>query len=79
MIYEVFQMELEEKSKASGRKRLQSDIQKWEMKKIKLDKSEKDILAAYEPGKLKSVMTPARKKQIKEVAENTLKKDFVVI
>ena len=45
------------------------------MKKIKLDKSEKDILAAYESGELKSVMTPARKKQIKEVAENTLKKD----
>ena len=44
------------------------------MKKIKLDNSEKDILTAYEPGKLKSVMTPARKKQIKEVAENTLKK-----
>lgn len=45
------------------------------MKKIKLDKSERDTLTAYESGELKSVMTPARKKQIKEVAENTLKKD----
>lgn len=45
------------------------------MKKIKLDKSERDILTAYESGELKSVMTPAREKQIKEVAENTLKKD----
>lgn len=45
------------------------------MKKIKLDKSERDILIAYESGELKSVMTPARKKQIREVAENTLKKD----
>lgn len=49
------------------------------MKKIKLDKPEKDILTAYQSGKLKSVMTPARKKQIKEVAANTLKKDKHII
>ena len=29
------------------------------MKKIKLDKSERDILTAYESGELKSVMTSA--------------------
>ena len=45
------------------------------MKKIKLDKSEKDILAAYESGELKSVISPARQKQIKEAAKNTLNKD----
>ncbi len=45
------------------------------MKEIKLDKSEREILTAYESGALESVLTPARKKQIKEVAENTLKKD----
>ena len=28
------------------------------MKEIKLDKSERDILTAYESGELKSVMTP---------------------
>lgn len=45
------------------------------MKKIKPDKSERGILTACESGELKSVMTPAGKKQIKEVAENTLKKE----
>ncbi|MCK4707902.1 MAG: hypothetical protein KAU21_04735 [Gammaproteobacteria bacterium] len=45
------------------------------MKKIKLDKYEEEILAAYEADEFVSVMTPARKEEIKQVAENTFKKD----
>jgi predicted DNA binding CopG/RHH family protein len=45
------------------------------MNKLKLDKSEKDLLAALEGGELKSVLTPARKKLIRNAAEQTVKKD----
>ncbi len=45
------------------------------MSKLKLDKSEKDILSAFEGDEFKSVLTPARKKLIKSAAEQTVKKD----
>ncbi len=45
------------------------------MTKLKLDKYEKDILAAYEADEFISVMTPERRKEIQQVAENTFKKD----
>ena len=45
------------------------------MTKLKLDKSEKELLAAYEAGEFKSVLTPARKKFIKRAAEQTIRKD----
>ena len=45
------------------------------MKKLKLDKSEKELLAAYEAGEFKSVLTPARRKLIKHSAELAFKKD----
>lgn len=45
------------------------------MKEPKLEKSEKELLAAYEAGEFKSVLTPARKKLIKRVAEFSIKKD----
>ena len=45
------------------------------MKKLKLDKSEKELLAAFEAGQFKSVLTPARKKSIKRAAEYSVKKD----
>ncbi len=45
------------------------------MNKIKLDKSEKELLAAYEAGEFKSVLTPARKKFLKRAAEHSIKKD----
>ena len=45
------------------------------MSKVKLDKSEKELVAAYEAGEFKSVLTPIRRKQIKHSAENTFKKD----
>jgi len=45
------------------------------MKKIKLDKEEQDILAAYELGEFKSVMTDERKKQIEKMASVAFKKD----
>ena len=45
------------------------------MSKLKLDKSEQDLLAAFESGQLKSVLTPARKKLIKSSAEQTVKKE----
>ncbi len=45
------------------------------MKKIKLDRSEKELLAAYEAGEFKSVLTPARKKLIERAAEYSVKKD----
>ncbi len=45
------------------------------MSKVKLDKDEKRLLEAYESGEFKSVLTPAREKQIQEAATNTFKKD----
>lgn len=45
------------------------------MRKVKLDKSEKELLAAYKAGEFKSVLTPARKKSIKHSAEQAFKKD----
>ncbi len=45
------------------------------MKEIKLDQYEKDILEAYEADEYVSVMTPERKKEIQQIAENTFKKD----
>jgi predicted DNA binding CopG/RHH family protein len=45
------------------------------MSKVKLDKDEKRLVEAYESGEFKSVLTPARKKQIQEAATNTFKKD----
>jgi predicted DNA binding CopG/RHH family protein len=45
------------------------------MSNIKLDKSEKALLAAYEAGEFRSVLTPARKKLIKRTAEHAFKKD----
>jgi predicted DNA binding CopG/RHH family protein len=45
------------------------------MSKIKLDKSEKELLAAYEAGEFKSELTSARKEFLKQAAEQTVKKD----
>ncbi|MEN8800731.1 MAG: hypothetical protein ABF297_02045 [Thiogranum sp.] len=45
------------------------------MSKVKLDKEEKKLLKAYEAGEFESVLTPARKKQIREAASSTFKKD----
>ena len=45
------------------------------MTKRKLDKSEKELLAAFEGGEFKTVLTPARKKRIRSAAEQTVKKD----
>jgi predicted DNA binding CopG/RHH family protein len=45
------------------------------MSKMKLDKTEKALLADYEAGQFKSVMTAARKKLLKGAAEQTVKKD----
>jgi len=45
------------------------------MKKIKLDKEEKEILKDFEAGEYKSVLTPKRKKTLQAIAEATFKKD----
>ena len=45
------------------------------MKKIKLNKEEKEILKDFEAGEFKSVMTPRRKKALQAIAEETFKKD----
>ena len=45
------------------------------MSKVKLDKEEKKLLAAFEAGEYESVLTPTRKKQIVEAAATTFKKD----
>ena len=45
------------------------------MTKLKLDKEEKEILKAFEKGKLKSELTKKRKKEIRSAAEATFKKD----
>ncbi len=45
------------------------------MEKLKLDKEEQDILAAYDLGEFKSVMTKKRKNMIEEMAKVAFKKD----
>lgn len=45
------------------------------MSKAKLDKSEREILDAFESGEFQSVATPGRKKAAQKAAEETLKKD----
>jgi predicted DNA binding CopG/RHH family protein len=45
------------------------------MSKIKLDKSEKELLDDYEAGEFQSDLTPARKKMLQQTAEQTFKKD----
>ncbi len=41
----------------------------------KLDNEEKQILEDFETGEFESVLTPARKREIQAIAENTFKKD----
>jgi predicted DNA binding CopG/RHH family protein len=45
------------------------------MSKVKLDAEETEILRDFETGEFKSVLTPQRKKQLAEAAEETFKKD----
>jgi len=45
------------------------------MKKIKLNKEEKEILKDFEADEFESVMTPRRKKSLQAIAEETFKKD----
>ena len=45
------------------------------MSKVKLNKEESKLLKAYEAGEFKSALTRTRKKQIREAASNTFKKD----
>ena len=45
------------------------------MSKVKLDKEEKKLVTAYEANEFESVLTPARKKQIRDAATITFKKD----
>ena len=45
------------------------------MSKLKLDKEERKLLKSFEAGEFKSVLTPARRKIIRETASNTFKKD----
>jgi len=45
------------------------------MSKVKLDKEEKKLVAAFEADEYESVMTSARKKQIQKAAATTFKKD----
>lgn len=45
------------------------------MSKVKLDAEETEILRDFEAGEFKSVLTPQRKKQLAEAAEETFKKD----
>ena len=45
------------------------------MSKVKLDKDEQQILEAFEAGEFKSVLTPARRKQVQEAATHMFKKD----
>ena len=45
------------------------------MKKIQLDKEERELLEAFESGEFQSDMTPSRKKFIEESAAQTFKKD----
>ena len=45
------------------------------MSKVKLDKEENKLLKKFEAGEYKSVLTPSRKRRIREAATNTFKKD----
>jgi len=45
------------------------------MKKIKLDKDEKDMLAAFEAGEFESIITDERKQDVQHIAAATFKKD----
>jgi predicted DNA binding CopG/RHH family protein len=45
------------------------------MSKLKLDKYEKEILEAYDSDEFESILTPKRKKELSQTAENTFKKD----
>lgn len=45
------------------------------MSRLKLDKEEQKLMAAYESDEFESVLTPARKKQIHDAANTTFKKD----
>jgi len=45
------------------------------MTKMKLDKSEREFLDAFESGELKSTLTTKRRNQLKAAAENTFTKD----
>lgn len=59
---------------APSRKQLSSF---WErtMGNVKLNEEEKQLLEIYDSNAFKSVVTPARSKQIREAAANTFKKD----
>jgi len=45
------------------------------MNESKLSKEEKEILADFEAGKFKSMLTPKRRKMLQAAAEETFKKD----
>ena len=45
------------------------------MKKIKLEKEEKDLLEAVESGEFESVLTDKRKEYLQNIAEKTFNKD----
>ena len=45
------------------------------MSKVKLSKEEKALLEAVEAGEFESVLTEARKNELKDIAGNTFKKD----
>lgn len=45
------------------------------MSNLNLDKYEKEILEAYENDEFESILTPKRKKELSQIAENTFKKD----
>jgi predicted DNA binding CopG/RHH family protein len=45
------------------------------MTKLKLDAEEQAILEAFEKGEFRSVLSPARRKQVKRIAAQTVKKD----
>lgn len=42
---------------------------------MKLDKTEKQVLRDYDGDEFKSVITPARRKSIQEIAKHSVKKD----
>lgn len=45
------------------------------MSETRLDETEKQVLQDYESDEFKSVLTPARRKQIQGIAERSAKKD----
>ncbi len=45
------------------------------MSKVNLDAEEKEVLRDFEAGEFKSILTPRRKKQLAEAAEEAFKKD----